>query len=362
MKVKWLFLFLMMILPLLLWAGIARAQEEVPAAYSGKVNPFPWGDASAQQAGMGLYRQSCLGCHGVKGDNQAMANFSANDYPQRLEQRPDFYFWVLSEGRMNKGMPGFKSALSEEQRWQVLSYLHSLGSPASSGTSSPSMEAPAGKAEATLQLTVPQQAQSGKPLVLKATLQDSGGQPVTSTPVKFFLKVDFFTAGLMEIGEAVTDGQGIAVLEYTPWLDGKVEVVARYGDNESVSTITLAASPRSRYQSEAGLRLPAPGPDILIGPRTALELPEMGQAPATAFRLPGGYLSWLLLFAGIVAFVWSTYFRVIFQVFRIPIASEIKDIDTRLVPLACLAYVLFVGILLVMMLLTGPYSHLHLVR
>ncbi len=101
---------------------------------------------------------------------------------------------------------------------------------------------------------------------------------------------------------------------------------------------------------------------MFIGPESALELREMGQAPASAFRLPGGILSWLLLLLATVMLVWATYFRVIYQLFCIPIVSEITDTNTRLVALIGMAAVVVLGILLVLMLITGPYSHPNLLH
>ncbi len=53
----------------LLWVltTAVLAQEELPPPYAGLKNPFPWNDAAVQEAGKGLYQQSCLGCHGANG-------------------------------------------------------------------------------------------------------------------------------------------------------------------------------------------------------------------------------------------------------------------------------------------------------
>lgn len=118
---------------------VAQEETEVPVPYTGLINPFPWDDASAQEVGKGLYQQQCQGCHGVRGDNLAGSDFSVADYPQRLGERPDLYFWILSEGNLDNGMPSYKSSLSAEQRWQVLTYLWSLALE----TASPEMTSPA---------------------------------------------------------------------------------------------------------------------------------------------------------------------------------------------------------------------------
>ena len=352
----------------LLWflTTAVLAQGEPPSSYAGLKNPFLWSDTSVQEIGKKVYQQSCLGCHGIKGNNLATSDFSRTDFSQSLEERADFYFWVLSEGRLNKGMPPYKSSLSEEQRWQVLTYLWSFGAVVPSEATPPTKSLAEGE-RATLRLTAPQRAQSGQPLTLTAVLSNNGGKPIANVPVTFLIKVDFFASGLMEIGDAMTDDKGAAVFDYTPRQAGDTQVVARYQESnlspvEAVTIVNLIESTEPFYQAEAGLRLPAPGEEIFIGPKSALDLGEWGKAPTSAFYLPGGILSWLLLIVVTVMLIWFTYFRVIYQVFRIPIVSEMRDIDTRLVPLAGLAIVLLLGVMLTLMILTGPYSHLHLLR
>ncbi len=361
MKFRLLLIAGIVTLLLVVLAAAVIAQEEPPSPYAGLKNPFPWSDTSVQEVGQRLYQQSCLGCHGAGGDSIAGSDFSAADYPQRLEERPDFYFWVLSEGRLDRGMPPYKSSLSEEQRWQILTYLRSLGAQVPSGVTPPT-QPPAAGAGGILMLTIPEQAQSGQPMTISAVLQDKEGKPIGSATVQFFIRVDFFTDGLMEIGDALTNDQGVAVFEFIPRQAGDTQIVARYEAIETAAALTLTETDEPFYQSEAGIRLPAPGEPVFIGPASALELGEESRAPTSAFYLPGGILSWLLLVVATVMLIWFTYFRVMYQVFRIPIVGEIGDTNTRAVPLAGLTIVLIFGIVLVLMLVTGPYSHLHLAR
>lgn len=367
MKFRLLLVTVSVTLLLLVLATTVFAQGEPPPPYAGLKNLFPWNDTSAQESGEGLYQQYCLGCHGATGGSIASADFSTADYPQSLEERPDLYFWVLSEGRLDKGMPPYKSSVSEEQRWHILTYLWSLGKVASPGVTPSPAKPPTEVENGALLLTAPEQAQSGQPVTLTTVLQDIQGKPIGSAMVKFFIRVEFFTSGLMEIGGVLTNDQGIAVFEYTPRQTGDIQIVARYKegglkDIETATMISLTENSEPFYQAEAGIRLPAPGQDVFLGPESALELGEKGQAPTSAFRLPGGILSWLLLVVATVALIWFTYFRILYQVFRIPIVSEIRDTDTRLVPLAGLIIVVAMGILLVLMLVTGPYSHFNLLR
>ncbi len=353
----------------LLWvlATAVMAQEEPPPPYAGLKNMFPWSDASAQEAGKKLYQQSCQACHGINGGNIAGADFSQVSFSPSLEESSDYYFWILSEGRLDKGMPPYESSFSEEQRWQVLTYLWSFGTPAPLEVTPLLTQPLAGEGKGLLLLTVPEQAPSGQPVTISAVLQDKEGKPVGNVPVKFSIRVDFFASGLMEIGEAVTNGQGVAVVEYTPRQTGDIQIVARYeGDGpspvETTAMFTLVEVDEPFYQPETGIQLPVLGEEVFIGPESALELGEMGEAPTSAFRLPGGILSWLLLIAATVMLIWFTYFRVMYQVFRIPIVSEIRDTNTRLVPLVALVTVVALGIFLVLLLITGPYSHFHLPR
>lgn len=227
----------------------------------------------------------------------------------------------------------------------------------------PTTTPPPDKEEGTLLLVLPEQAESGQPLTLTATLLNEKGEPIESALVTFSIEIDFFTSYLMEIGQAVTNEQGVAVLEYTSRQAGDIQVIARYeGDGiqaaEAAATIILTEADEPFYQAEVGLHSFSFGEEVFIGPESALD-PVGGNAPTSAFRLPGGILSWLLLLVATVLLIWFTYFRVLYQVFRIPIVSEIKDTNLRLVPMIGMTIIVAVGLFLALMLLTGPYSHFH---
>lgn len=259
-------------------------------------------------------------------------------------------------------MPPFKSSLSEEQRWQVLTYLRSLAAAVPTEVTPPT-EVPAEGVDGTLLLTVPEQAQSGQPLTLTAILKDKDGKPIGDIPVRFFIGVDFFTTDLIEIEEAVTNGQGIAVSEYIPRQTGEIQVVARYEAIETTATVSLTETTEPFYQAEAGLPDATFLPEIFIGPKSALEPGRGGTAPTTGLRIPGG-LPFLLLLAYVftVILVWSLYIRVMYQLFRIPVVSEIEDTNTRLIPSIGMIVMVALVTLLVFILITGPYSNPHLLR
>lgn len=348
-----------------LGTAVALAQEgadDVPDAYRGLTNPFAWDDASAQEEGRGLYRASCLGCHGVDGGGMPSADFSVPESRDRLEASPDRLFWILSEGMLAKGMPGYKSSLSEEQRWQTMTYMWSLAKAVTPGPSPG--ETPDSRANATLFLYVGGETDSGA-LALTAALEDDQGQPITGATVRFLIEADLFASGLMDIGDAATDERGIAVLEHTPRQAGVRDVVARFESDrfnpaEYSITLTVEESATPFYWSEAGIHLPAPGEEVFIGPDSALHPGEMGEAPTSGLRLPGGVLSWLLIFVGVLLVFWCAYFFIMYQVLRIAVIGDPRNAGTRLVPLLGLAVIVFTGLALILMILVGPNSNPHL--
>ncbi len=337
-----------------LMATMVVAKSQVPPEYAGVKNPYPWDDIAVQAQGKKIYDKSCGACHGANGKNFPGSNFGTVEFSASLEAQPDYYFWAISEGGTKPGMPPYKSSLSEQERWQVLTYMWSMGKPAAPA---PPTGGEAPKPAGNLTLTIDERSASPSRLILTASLKDSSGQPIAGEPVKFFLKKDFFVADWMELGEMSTDKDGVAVLQYFPSEEGPVQVMARQGDNEATGDWTVKNRSRS-YHVDVGIRLPTPGPEVST--QLALGPAELGQSPPAGFRLPGGTLSWLLIFVGTIILVWTTYFRVLRQVVLIPAAGHEEGMSTKLIPLAGMIFVLVVGAVLAVVILRGPYTHLHL--
>lgn len=80
--------------------------------------------------GKSLYMTYCSPCHGTsgKGDGAASASLSvkpANHTSAAIQAEPEgSLFYKISEGRAP--MPAYKSALSEAQRWSLVSYIKTL--------------------------------------------------------------------------------------------------------------------------------------------------------------------------------------------------------------------------------------------
>lgn len=117
--------------------GTPGAAAQVPAPYTGVKNPFTLQDAAAISAGQTIYTQRCGACHGEKGDgkgsagaslNPPPANFTASPFKEKFTTAQDELFWRVSEGWPGTAMPAFKGQLSEQERWQVITYEWKLGS------------------------------------------------------------------------------------------------------------------------------------------------------------------------------------------------------------------------------------------
>lgn len=330
--------------------------EEVPAPYAGMDNPFDWDDAGAETAGETVYRDRCQGCHAPGGGGVAAANFAAAGSPARFEEHADYYFWITSAGRTTAGMPAFKSSLTEEEIWQTLTFIASLGGEPATGGVGSDPSGPGGR----IRLTVPDVARPGEPFVVEATLLGSDLAPLANATVIFSQKTDFFVAAMMEIGRAVTDGSGRASAEVTVGETGELVLAASYGQVEAVETLVIADGVEPSYETEVGLHLPEMYGDVVFGPAAATRLGENSSAPISQFRIPGGMPGLLFLaYLFAIILIWALYIRVWYQLLRIP-----KDVPSQreritLVPYFGLAVMAGFLVLLTFVLMTGPQSHFH---
>jgi mono/diheme cytochrome c family protein len=116
-------------------ATAAAAREYDPAVYAElqkapekarlRANPLQ-NDPDAVAAGAILFEQHCAECHGdaARGRKKGPSLRAA----EVQGAAPGAIFWILTNGVVRKGMPVW-SKLPEPQRWQVVSYIKSLGGP-----------------------------------------------------------------------------------------------------------------------------------------------------------------------------------------------------------------------------------------
>jgi mono/diheme cytochrome c family protein len=101
------------------YAELAKAPEKART----KANPLE-ADPDAVAAGKKLFEGHCAECHG---DTAEGAKKAPSLRAQEVQQAtPGTLFWILTNGVVRRGMPVW-SKLPEPQRWQIVSYLKSLG-------------------------------------------------------------------------------------------------------------------------------------------------------------------------------------------------------------------------------------------
>jgi mono/diheme cytochrome c family protein len=116
--------------------NMAHEHAEVPHEFEALTNPFR-GNDEALAAGQVIFETNCAVCHGPQGKGDGPGSTELNPKPadlsdgQMMHDLTDGYlFWRVSEGGQmepfNSAMPPWKESLSEEQRWQVISYVRSF--------------------------------------------------------------------------------------------------------------------------------------------------------------------------------------------------------------------------------------------
>ena len=100
----------------------------VPAEYAGRTNPL---GPEAASEGAAVFKTNCEMCHGPQGHGDGPAGQALDPRPRNLaELQPkvgdDFFFWRIHEGKPGTSMVAWKGILSDEQIWQVVTFIHTL--------------------------------------------------------------------------------------------------------------------------------------------------------------------------------------------------------------------------------------------
>ena len=117
-----------------------------PAREKGIKNPYS-GDSAAASAGQAIYARSCAACHGNSGAGTGNVPPVAHGPAQQASDGE--LFWYITQGDIKNGMPSW-SQLTEQQRWQVVTYLKSPSLGTVSAVKPEPSAAPAGKISSNL--------------------------------------------------------------------------------------------------------------------------------------------------------------------------------------------------------------------
>lgn len=97
----------------------AQTFHNAPASAGEIKNPYA-GNAQAAAGGKKLYAQNCAQCHG--NDLQGIGPAPPLASPKVKSASPGDLFWFITNGDLNKGMPGWPQ-LPKPQRWQIITFL-----------------------------------------------------------------------------------------------------------------------------------------------------------------------------------------------------------------------------------------------
>ena len=100
----------------------------VPAEFAGATNPF---GVEAAAEGAELFSANCELCHGPQGHGDGVAGQSLEPQPKNLATLQatvgdDFLFWRIHEGKPATAMVAWNGILTDEQIWQIVSFIRTL--------------------------------------------------------------------------------------------------------------------------------------------------------------------------------------------------------------------------------------------
>lgn len=126
-------------LGVLLLTASADAQRpwasKVPQEFRTKKNPLP-STPDVIAKGKEHYTNTCVPCHGEQGFGDGVAAEFMEPKPKplivdgKLNVPDGVAFWVITNGIDGTGMASLGDSLNEQERWEVIRYLHTLGAPA----------------------------------------------------------------------------------------------------------------------------------------------------------------------------------------------------------------------------------------
>jgi len=218
---------------LLLLPGLNAQEWIVPADKKGKLSTFPFDDAS-RKAGEKLYSVNCMSCHGTPGK----ANFlnlvppPGDPATEKIQKNADGeIFYKLSTGRGQ--MPSFRSVLSTNEIWQVVSFIRSFNSSYKQEVMAVITSKAYPGAEIKLALVF---SRADSTLQLRASaVSEKGVVPVTGAEMRLFVQRYF---GHLPVDEPKTTNEnGIATFHVPGDLPGdtagNLMLMARFTDEDS---------------------------------------------------------------------------------------------------------------------------------
>ncbi len=117
-------------------ADMGHMHVDPPEEFASLENPFS-GDHEAIEAGEAIFQTNCVPCHGPEGKGDGPSAEALDPKPANLSDgammkmmSDGYMFWRVSKGGQvdpfDSAMPAWETSLTEEQRWQVISFARTL--------------------------------------------------------------------------------------------------------------------------------------------------------------------------------------------------------------------------------------------
>jgi mono/diheme cytochrome c family protein len=222
------------------FAAIGASAQDwvVPEDRRGRLSTFPFSDET-RKAGEKIYQVNCMSCHGTPGKGNFISLVPPPGDPatEKVQHNKDGeIFYKVSSGRGQ--MPSFKSVLSTNDIWNVISYVRSFNPSYRQEIMPVIISSAYPGAEIKISLSyVP-----GDTLIIlnAVAVKEGVAQPVTDAGVRLYVHRRF---GTMLIDEEKTTGKnGSASFRIPSDLPGdtagNVLLSARFSDEETFGPVS----------------------------------------------------------------------------------------------------------------------------
>ncbi|MBK9388882.1 MAG: cytochrome c [Bacteroidetes bacterium] len=220
----------------LVFQSIQGQEWKVPDDKKGRLSTFAFDD-NTRMAGQKLYTLNCMSCHGTPGKSNYLNLVPAPGDPatEKIQRNNDGeIFYKISVGRGQ--MPSFRSVLTSDEVWNIISYLRSFNKlyrqqvkSVISSTAYPG---------STINMFIEHISSDTSIVVTAYAEKESSRVPVTEAGIKLYVHRTFGHQVVDE--EKVTDKSGRAVFRIPEKMhgdsDGNILVSARFSDEDVFGT------------------------------------------------------------------------------------------------------------------------------
>ncbi len=218
-------------------SAIMEAQEwVVPDDRKGRLSTFPFDD-NTRSSGQKIYNLNCMSCHGTPGKSNYLNLVPPPGDPatDKIQHNSDGeIFYKVQSGRGQ--MPSFRSVLTSDELWQVISYIRSFNK--SYKQQFRAVISSSAYPGATINMTLAMNEPDSTFILTAWADKETGSVPITDAGVRIFIHRTFGHQAVDE--EKITDKTGKAVFKIPLKLNGdslgNVTVSARFVDEDTFGT------------------------------------------------------------------------------------------------------------------------------